>query len=67
MPDWHHKRLKLWAYVKGTTKTQLSTNIIQARVEANDDQISKMLEELASDRGITVEELITQILTGDND
>ena len=48
--------------MKGTTKTTLGQNVIQARVEANDVQIEAMLSDRAKDLGISVDELKAQIL-----
>ncbi len=48
--------------MKGTTKTTLGQNVIQARVEANDAQIEAMLSDRAKDLGISVDELKAQIL-----
>lgn len=63
LPPWHEKRLIWWAACKGTTKTTLGQNVIQARVEANDEQIESMLSDRARDLGMTVEELKAKILT----
>ena len=62
LPVWHEKRLIWWATMKGTTKTTLGQNVIQARVEANDAQIEAMLSDRAKDLGISVDELKAQIL-----
>ena len=66
LPVWHEKRLIWWATMKGTTKTTLGQNVIQARVEANDAQIEAMLSDRAKDLGITVEDLKAQILSENN-
>lgn len=62
LPPWHEKRLILWAYAKGTTKTQLAQNTLQARVEANADQINEMIQSLANDMKVDPEVLERQIL-----
>jgi predicted DsbA family dithiol-disulfide isomerase len=62
LPVWHEKRPIWWATMKGTTKTTLGQNVIQARVEANDVQIEAMLSDRAKDLGISVDELKAQIL-----
>jgi len=66
LPAWHEKYLILWAAMKATSKTGLSQNILQARIEANQTQIEEMLTDYAKDKKLTVEELKTQILS-DND
>jgi len=57
LPPWHEKHLIWWAAMKGTSKTVLAQNTLQARVEANKDQILEMLADRADDLGITVEDL----------
>lgn len=57
LPPWHEKRLIWWALCKGTSKTMLAQNTLQARVEANAGQIEEMIEELARDKGMTITEL----------
>lgn len=64
LPPWHEKRLLWWAYIKGVTKTSLAQNTLQARIEANDDQIQSALEELAADEGVSVDDLKAKILDG---
>jgi len=48
--------------LKGTTRANLSANLIQARIEANLESINRDLEELAKIEGKTVEELVTEVL-----
>lgn len=62
LPPWHEKYLIWWAAMKGGSKTGLAQNVIQARVEANKDQIEEMLADRARDLGITVDELKVQLL-----
>jgi len=62
LPPWHEKRLIWWAAMKRTSKTGLAQNTLQARVEANDDQILLMLTDRADDIGITVEALKQKLL-----
>ena len=57
LPPWHEKRLIYWAYCKGTTKTQLAQNTLQARIEANEPQIDTMMREVAAELGMTLTEL----------
>jgi len=62
LPPWHEKRLIWWAFCKGTSKTGLAQNTLQARVEANDQQVEYMLKDISADRGIAVDDLKQQIL-----
>jgi predicted DsbA family dithiol-disulfide isomerase len=62
IPSWHEKRLIWWAHCKGQSKTMMSQNIIQARVEANESQIESMLADLAGELGIKVDDLKASIL-----
>jgi len=62
LPPWHEKRLIWWAACKGTSKTGLAQNTLQARIEHNKDLIEEMLAEMASDRGISVDELKAELL-----
>lgn len=66
IPKYHHDRLRLWAWLKGTGYTTLASNVIQARVEANYDEIDRMLDYRASQLNITRETLIADILKGDD-
>jgi predicted DsbA family dithiol-disulfide isomerase len=62
LPPWHEKRLIWWAAMKGTTKTMLAQNTLQARIEANANDIEVMLAERAGELGVTVETLKQQLL-----
>lgn len=62
LPPWHEKRLIWWAAMKGTTKTMLVQNTLQARIEANSGEIEAMLAERAQESGVTVDHLKRQIL-----
>lgn len=62
LPPFHEKRLLIWAHCKRQSKTALSQNIIQARVEANLEDIKMMLVDQAKDWGISVEEAEARIL-----
>jgi hypothetical protein len=48
--------------MKGTTKTMLAQNTLQARIEANASDIEVMLAERAGELGVTVEALKQQLL-----
>ena len=67
IPAWHKKLLYLWAGLKGTSPTNLAGNIIQARIEANLDQIMLMADSRAKDLGITTEEFIDRIVGNNSD
>lgn len=67
LPMYHHQWLKVWAHLKGRGVSTLATDIVQARVEANLDQINLMLESRAKDRGLSPEELIAKILSNEDD
>lgn len=62
LPEFHRKWLKVWAFLKCTTPTALAGNILQARIEANLDLISRMVAERSEDLGISSDELISRIL-----
>ena len=64
LPSWHEKRLIWWAFIKGTSKTGLAQNILQARIEANDPLIQDGLKELAKDERISVDEIKDRLLKG---
>lgn len=52
----------MWAYCKKQSKTALAQNIIQARVETNEEQILEMVKDLASDWNCSLEEAKERIL-----
>lgn len=62
LPDWYHRKLILWAKLKGTNRATLTANIVQARIEANWDTIEKELEAIAKHQGKTYEELVNEWL-----
>jgi hypothetical protein len=61
---WHEKLLILWADCKGISKTALATSALQTKIEENDAQIMRMLEDRARDLGISPQELTDRILHG---
>lgn len=63
--EFHYKWGKLWAYSKSRTLSRLITDVFEARLEANLDMIKEMIEDIAKQRGISVEELIEEILDSD--
>lgn len=67
LPDWYHRKLQLWAKLKGTNRATLGANIIQARIEANWDAIQQELEAIAKYQGKTLEELEAEWLSDENE
>ena len=63
----YRKWLRIWAFLKGTTPTALAGNILQARIEANLDLISRTLKERSEDLEISSDELISRILDDSDD
>lgn len=63
LPPFHEKRLLLWAYCKKQTKTALAQNVLQNRVEVNEEQIFRMVADQAEDWGCSVEEATNRILS----
>lgn len=66
IPIWHERYLKLWAWAKGQTPTALLGNIAQARIEANQEQIDRMIAGCAESMGVTVDDLEAKILGEDD-
>lgn len=62
VPLWHYRRLEVLAYLKGTTPTALAGNMIQSRLEDSDEQIERMLHDVAVARGMSADELSAEIL-----
>lgn len=62
VPEYHYRRAKIWGWVKGQPLTTLASNVFAARVEANEDEIDRMIENRAKDLGKTKDELIDEIL-----
>lgn len=60
LPDWYHRKLVLWAKLKGTNRATLTSNIVQARIEANWDKIDEELREIAKRQGKPYEQLIEE-------
>ncbi len=62
LPPFHEKKFLIWAYCKRQSKTGLGQNIIQARVEANLNDIEMMLADQAKDWDVSVEVAEARIL-----
>lgn len=63
IPAYHYREMKRWAFVKGRGVATLASDILQARVEANLEQIDKMIAARANDLGLTPEELTFDIVS----
>jgi len=66
LPDWFERKLCLWASSKGTSRAALASNILQARIEANWDNIEKDMKSIANYHGMTVQELEAEWLDETN-
>lgn len=55
------KRIVLWGWVKAQSRSQLCSNVVAARAEANEAQFMADIENRAADMGKTKEELIQEI------
>ena len=62
LPPFHEQWLLWWAYCKGASKTALSQNIIQSKVEANRKEIEVMLLQQAKDWNMSLDETKAKIL-----
>lgn len=65
--DFHYKWGKLWAFAKNRTVAKLIGDTFEARIEANRVDIELMIRDIAVQRGITYDELVEQIMTGDDE
>lgn len=65
LPDWYHRKLELWAALKGSNRATLAANIIQARIEANWETVERDIRAIAEHNGVTIEELERQWLGDD--
>lgn len=67
LPAYYERWLRLWAWVKGSSRANLAGNILQSRIEANREQIERDLSAIAVREGVSKDELIKEILNGDSD
>lgn len=67
MGEFHYKWGKLWAYTKSRTLSRLITDVFEARLEANLELIERMIADIAAQRGITVEQLIEEVMNEDSE
>ncbi len=65
--DFHYKWGKLWAFAKNRPISKLIVDVFEARIEANKSEIEMMIRDIAEQRGITYEELVDQIMNGDDE
>lgn len=54
---WHYKRLIWWARAKGQSISGMAERTIAARIEANEAQIDRMIEDEAKELGISTDEV----------
>ena len=66
LPPWHMKRLIWWAELKGQTIAGMWQNIVQARIEVNEQQIEDMAKEMAESEGMSTEEWKHEALRKNN-
>ena len=62
MPRFYYRRVKLWAYLEGTDRAGLTTDVTKAAVNENWSTIDERLNQLAEAEGRTREELENQVL-----
>lgn len=65
--EFHYKWGKLWAFAKNRPISKLIADVFEARIEANKGEIEGMIRDIAEQRGITYEELVDQIMNGEDD
>lgn len=57
LPWYYDRWVRLWAMIKGQPKAVLMSNIVQARVEANKEDIGKALDEIAEANNVARSDL----------
>ncbi len=62
LPEWYDWKLKVWAKFKGTTRATLSANILQARIEANWNDLEKDIQDAANRLSVSKEQFIDGLL-----
>lgn len=65
--DFHYKWGKLWAFAKNRPISKLVVDVFEARIEANRADIELMIRDIAEQRGIKYEELVDQIMNGEDE
>jgi hypothetical protein len=65
--DFHYKWGKLWAFAKRRSLAKMIGDVFEARVEANRGDIELMIRDIAEQRGLTYEELVAQVMDGDEE
>jgi hypothetical protein len=62
LSEFHYKWGKLWAFAKNRTVSRLITDVFEARIESNREEIEFMIREIAEQRGISYEEMVELVL-----
>lgn len=62
LSDYAFRKLACWSGLHERPKTSYAAQIIESRIEANQDVIDKLMTDEASHRGITMEELEAEFL-----
>lgn len=65
--EFHYKWGKLWAFAKNRPISKLVVDVFEARIEANRADIELMIRDIAEQRGIKYEELVDQIMNGEDE
>lgn len=65
--DYHDKWGRLWAFAKNRPISKLIIDVVEARIEANRNEIEEMIRDIAKQRGITYEELVNEVLSADDE
>lgn len=63
--EFHYKWGKLWAYAKSRPLSRLVTDVFEARVEANKEEIETMIRDIAEQNGMTYEAMVEEIMQED--
>jgi len=66
LPRWHYKRLIWWAAGKGQSISGMAERTIAARIEANEEQIERIIADEAEETGRSVDEVKKQWLIDAN-
>lgn len=62
LPEDHDEWFTLWAWAKRRSRSALATHTVEARVEANREEIRGIIQRAADRRGISYEEMKRLIL-----
>ena len=61
--EFHYKWGRLWAYCRGCTLSSLMVNVFADEVESNQKMIKTMLEDVATQRNVSFDELVKNKLS----